>query len=124
MLLVRRGASLHTGTFRPSALHAAVCAGLEGMVTYLVRDMGMDVNERTKSGATPVMLAASTGDRSMVRILVGLGARLYEALLHACHEHYCSMALRLLEDAQSLGDSPLSRREARDQNTAEFSDFV
>lgn len=114
MLLVRCGASLYAEKLCISALHAAVCAGLGSMVIYLVRDMNMDVNTKTKSGATPVMLAASRRDRSMVRILVGLGASLYEPLLHACHENYYSIALQLLEDTYHLEKASLSRKEAWD----------
>lgn len=114
MLLVRCGASLYAEELCISALHAAVCAGLGSVVIHLVRDKGMDVNMRTRSGATAVMLAASRRDQWMVGILVGLGARLYEALLYACHGNYFSIALQLLDDTHHLGEPRLSRKEAWD----------
>ena len=54
------------------------------------------------------MLAASGRGRSRVRVLLGLGARLYEALLHACHENYYSIALQVLATRSTASSISLS----------------
>lgn len=70
LLLARRGASLRPGRFPMNALHASVCGRLYVVAGYLLGERGMDANERTGCGATPMMLALSAGDASMAELLL------------------------------------------------------
>lgn len=62
----------------------------------------MDVNRKTKSGATLMMLAFSSCRGTMVQKLLQLGANVYDALLKACHDHLFTNALLLLDAVAAL----------------------
>lgn len=113
VLLVKRGASLQSHMLGKNALHITVDAGLDKMAAYLVREAKMDVNARTKSGETPIMLAILSGKIPMACLLVGLGARIYDALLQTCHRQEFHVALQLVDMPFTISFCPLSRKEAR-----------
>jgi ankyrin repeat protein len=57
-----------------TALTAAVYAGQDHIVRYLVEEPGADVNSQANSGLTPLYMAALRGQLDMVRTLLNLGA--------------------------------------------------
>lgn len=101
LLLTEYNASLQQDGLSMNALHAAISAGLLHVAKHLVQDRGMDVNERTRCGATPMMLAVTSGNMAMVRLLINHGAGLRELLVHS-RDSRLSATLQLLHD----GDVP------------------
>ncbi|OHE90277.1 hypothetical protein CORC01_14422 [Colletotrichum orchidophilum] len=55
MLLLRRGARLESLEFGINALHQAAAAGLTEVITYLVNEKRMKVNEADNNGDTPLI---------------------------------------------------------------------
>jgi ankyrin repeat protein len=114
LLLVQCGASIVSKKLGMNALHASVQAGLPRVTSHLVQDKNMDVNERSNSGATPVMLAIYSGRPTMVPQLVILGANVYEPLLSACSRYDFIFALKLLDAASSVLTHSLHLQECLD----------
>lgn len=110
-ILARAGAALESETFKLNALHAAARTGLRQLSDYLVKDRGMDVNSKTSSGATPLMLAVSSGEDDMVDHLIHLGANAFEPLLRACHDHQFAYALQILETIGGVREKVLQVQE-------------
>jgi ankyrin repeat protein len=72
--IARRGEEGRMRT-RGMSLNMARCGGktgTEGIVRCI--NLGGDVNYRTSSGSTPLMMAVKRGDYSMVRMLIKYGA--------------------------------------------------
>jgi len=61
---------------RKTCLHYAAFSGNTDLFSYLVQHHGMRINERDGMGCTPILDAIKTGNLSMVRSCVELGARL------------------------------------------------
>lgn len=59
-----------------TCLHYAAFSGNPELLTYLVQYQGMRINDRDSNGCTPMFDAIKSGDLSMVRSCVELGARL------------------------------------------------
>ena len=102
LMLLQHGASEASTIEGLDAFHASIQYGLSNLADYLVKIRKMDVNRKTKSGATPIMLAFSSCRGTMVQKLLQLGANVYDALLKACHDHLFTNALLLLDAAAAL----------------------
>ncbi|KAK0368078.1 hypothetical protein CLIM01_14570 [Colletotrichum limetticola] len=55
MVLLRHGARLMSSEFGINALHQAAAAGLTEVITYLINEKGMEVNEANNNGDTPLI---------------------------------------------------------------------
>ncbi|KAJ3495105.1 hypothetical protein NLG97_g3637 [Lecanicillium saksenae] len=102
LMLLQHGASAEAAIEGLDIIHAAIQYNLLNLVDYLVVTRKVDVNSRTKSGATPIMLAISRGREKLVQKLLHLGASAVDALLKACHDHFFMNALLLLDAAAAM----------------------
>ncbi|KAJ3477394.1 hypothetical protein NLG97_g8853 [Lecanicillium saksenae] len=102
LMLLQHGASTETAIEGLDIFHAAIQYNLLNLVDYLVVTRKVDVNSRTKSGATPIMLAISSGRGRLVPKLLRVGANAVDALLKACHDHFFTNALLLLDAAAAM----------------------
>ncbi|TQV90229.1 ankyrin repeats (3 copies) domain-containing protein [Cordyceps javanica] len=102
MLLLQHDASETSSIEGLDAFHASIQYGLSDLAEYLVKNRNMDVNRKTKSGATPIMVAFSSRKGAMVHKLLQLGANVYDVLLKACHDHLFTNALLLLDAAAAV----------------------
>ena len=76
-LLLEHGAHIHQVSHNPlrnQALHACISLGNSAEVAALLVDAGADVNFRAAGGYTPLHLAASSGNREIVLLLLKAGA--------------------------------------------------
>lgn len=99
ILLVKRGASLVSRSLGFNALHASACAGFQQLTSLLVLEKNMDVTSKSACGATPIMLAASSGRGAIVHQLITLGSPIYETLARDCVRQDFESALHILETA-------------------------
>jgi hypothetical protein len=102
LMLLQHGASTETAIEGLDILHAAIQYNLFNLVEFLFMTRKVDVNSKTKSGATPIMLAMSFGRGRLVQKLLRLGANAFDALLKACHDHFFTNALLLLDAAAAM----------------------
>lgn len=114
LMLVRRGASVTSERIGMNALHASVYSGLRRIAVHLVQCNNMDINERSRCGATPVMLAIYSGNAAMVPVLIGLGANVYDPLLSAFSGYDFEFALKLLDAANITLTNGLQLHECLD----------
>ncbi|KDN71879.1 hypothetical protein CSUB01_09612 [Colletotrichum sublineola] len=67
LTLMRRGASLESKAFGINALHQAAAAGLRDVISYLVEERGIDINEGDRNGDTPLIHSMlSTTPKDMI----------------------------------------------------------
>ena len=114
LLLMRSGASacVMSGL---NCMHIAVEAGLQQLVEYLVVERKIDVNSRSASGKTSIMLAIiwAKSDAQLAQ-LVRLGADVQEALRQACHALSYEGATRLLDVGGSRLQEVMSLKHVAD----------
>jgi len=85
---LRACAALFPATTPPNALNATGlaplhCAGDAAVASYLIEDLGVDVDARTRTARrTPLLLACERGDAALVRVLLAAGADANAAALH------------------------------------------
>ena len=76
-LLLEHGAHIHQVSHNPlrnQALHACIALGNSVEVARVLIEAGADVNATAAGGYTPLHLAASSGNREMVSLLLEAGA--------------------------------------------------
>ena len=57
---------------KETALHAAVCNGLEDMVSFLL-EQGSNISKRDKQGRTPLVRAVDKGNQKILELLIEAG---------------------------------------------------
>ncbi|KAL4403411.1 hypothetical protein CABS03_15240 [Colletotrichum abscissum] len=108
MILLRRGARLESSEFGINALHQAAAAGLTEVITYLVDEKGMEVNEADNNGDTPLIHSLlSPSPETVIGQLAQFGVDVNQpttidtwrmtALSMACEDGMFSAALALLK---------------------------
>ncbi|KAL4404028.1 hypothetical protein CABS03_14903 [Colletotrichum abscissum] len=108
MVLLRRGARLESSEFGINALHQAAAAGLTEVITYLVDEKGMEVNEADNNGDTPLIHSLlSPSPETVIGQLAQFGVDVNQpttidtwrmtALSMACEDGMFSAALALLK---------------------------
>ncbi|KAK5638464.1 hypothetical protein RI129_012759 [Pyrocoelia pectoralis] len=75
-LLLSRGASVDNGNFQTTYLHHATKMGDNSLVLELI-DRGSDLNVRNGDGDTPLVLAVSSNNVEVVKLLLEKGADYY-----------------------------------------------
>ncbi|KAL0929598.1 ankyrin repeat protein [Colletotrichum truncatum] len=119
MILLRRGACLESSSFGINALHQAAAAGLKDVVTYLVDERGLDIDEGDSNGDTPLIhsLLSPTPDDIILHLKnhnVDINKPTSIDMWHvtplsmACEEGMFAVARSLLEagaDATGSGDT-------------------
>ncbi|KAI6080819.1 ankyrin repeat-containing domain protein [Hypoxylon rubiginosum] len=82
--LLYRGASLTMEGLDINALHLASAANLPDIVTYLVREKGMDINSEDRDGDTPLVYAILSPDttKEFIAYLVQIGADVNKTAVH------------------------------------------
>jgi ankyrin repeat protein len=76
-LLIDHGAILTT-TARPdcrNVLHCAAAVGSAETIEFLVKEGGMDLEEKCERGCTPLLIAARSGNIKNAEVLLKLGAK-------------------------------------------------
>ncbi|KAJ2969233.1 hypothetical protein NQ176_g8774 [Zarea fungicola] len=74
LMLLQHGASETSTIEGLDAFHASIQYGLSNLADYLVNIRNVDVNKKSKSGSTPIMLAFSSHRSTMVKKPLQLGA--------------------------------------------------
>ncbi|KAI1092703.1 ankyrin [Rostrohypoxylon terebratum] len=107
MLLLARGAKYrfrNSNNMKFSALHAAALHGLPVLVRYLIKTLGIDVNEPDQSGLLPLHYAVSRRhNQETLQVFIDLGADIHTEVHHrtplskAVTEGYNSNAITLLK---------------------------
>lgn len=97
-----------------TCLHIAVQKGMLRLTEYLILERNMEIDRRSGSGASAIMIALQTGSQPQLEQLARLGANLYEPLIHACHAHNYAGATRLLDTAGSHVTSQLQLQQVAD----------
>ncbi|GKT50510.1 fibronectin type 3 and ankyrin repeat domains 1 protein [Colletotrichum spaethianum] len=117
MVLLRRGARLESPEFGINALHQAVAAGLTEVITYLIDERGLGVDQVDSNGDTPLIHSLlSPSPETVIAHLARFGADVNQPttidtwrmtpLSMACEDGMFSAALSLLEaGADATGES-------------------
>ncbi|KAF4417338.1 Serine/threonine-protein kinase TNNI3K [Colletotrichum fructicola Nara gc5] len=117
MVLLRHGARLECPEFGINALHQAAAAGLADVITYLIEEKGMEVNEVDSNGDTPLIHSLlSPSPETVIGHLARYGVNVNQtttidtwrmtALSMACEDGMFSTALALLKaGADATGEA-------------------
>ncbi|KAI1370752.1 ankyrin repeat-containing domain protein [Hypoxylon crocopeplum] len=94
--LLDQGAARTMGGLDINALHLASAANLRDIVTYLVRDKGMDVNFEDRDGNTPLVYAISSPytAKDFIAHVVEMGADVNKTVVHN-NQHLSPLAFAL-----------------------------
>ncbi|WQF76870.1 Putative ankyrin repeat-containing domain superfamily [Colletotrichum destructivum] len=117
MVLLRRGAHLESPEFGINALHQAAAAGLTEVITYLIEEKGLGVDQVDSNGDTPLIHSLlSPSPETVIAHLARFGVDVNQttmidtwrmtALSMACEDGMFSAALSLVEaGADATGES-------------------
>ncbi|KAI6653450.1 hypothetical protein LOD99_3669 [Oopsacas minuta] len=113
-LLIDFGANLVHSDMTNTALHSASYGGHPDVVEFLIRDVGMDVNQRNNANRTPLYQSITQGHYSVAKVLLGLGAdpnvaltAENETLVHIAVREGEKEILTLLLEAKARPDEAL-----------------
>ena len=114
-LLIEFGANLVHKDMTNTALHSASYGGHPDVVEYLIREVGMDVNQRNNANRTPLFQSITQGHYSVAKVLLGLGADPNvalnddnETLVHIAVREGAKEILTMLLEAKARPDEPLT----------------
>ena len=113
-LLIKHGAHLVDKNMTNTVLHSAAYGGHAHIVEYLIKVVGMDVNQRNNADRTSLFQSITQGHNSVAKVLLHLGAdpnvRLgkdSETLLHVAVREERKEIVRMLLEAKAKPDEPL-----------------
>ena len=113
-LLIEFGANLVHRDMTNTALHSASYGGHPDVVEYLIKEVGMDINQRNTANRTPLYQSITQGHYSVAKVLLGYGAdpnvvlnEENETLVHIAVKEGAKEILSLLLEAKARPDEPL-----------------
>ena len=112
-LLIEFGANLVHRDMTNTALHSASYGGHPDVVEFLIREVGMDVNQRNNANRTPLFQSITQGHYPVAKVLLGLGADPNvilnddETLVHIAVREGAKEILTMLLEAKARPDEPL-----------------
>ena len=113
-LLIEFGANLVHRDMTNTALHSASYGGHPDVVEYLIKEVGMDINQRNTANRTPLYQSITQGHYSVAKVLLGYGADPNvvlndenETLVHIAVREGAKEILSLLLEAKARPDEPL-----------------
>ena len=113
-LLIDYGANLVHKDMTNTALHSASYGGHPDVVEFLIRDVGMNVNQRNNANRTPLYQSITQGHYSVAKVLLGLGADPNvtinddnETLVHIAVREGSKEILTMLLEAKARPDEAL-----------------
>ena len=114
-LLIEHGANLVHRDMTNTALHSAAYGGHAHVVEYLIKEKGMDVNQKNNANRTALFQSITQGHSSVVKALLRLGAdpnvllgKDNETLLHLAIREGRKEFVTMLLEAKAKPDEPLS----------------
>ena len=114
-LLIEHGANLVHNDMTNTALHSAAYGGHAHVVEYLIKEKGMDVNQKNKANRTALFQSITQGHNSVAKGLLRLGAdpnvllgKDNETLLHVAVREGRKEIVSMLLEAKAKPDEPLS----------------
>ena len=113
-LLIKHRAHLVDKSMTNTVLHSAAYGGHAHIVEYLIKVVGMDVNQRNNANRTSLFQIITQGHNSVAKVLLHLGAdpnvglgKNSETLLHVAVRQERKEIVRMLLEAKAKPDEPL-----------------
>ncbi|KAI6649494.1 Ankyrin-3-like isoform X3 [Oopsacas minuta] len=113
-LLIKHGADLVHKDMTNTIIHSAAYGGHAKVVEYLLKEVGMDVNQKNNANRTPLYQSITQGHNSVAKTLLHHGAdpnvllgKDSETLLHVAIREGRKDIVRMLLDAKAKPDEPL-----------------
>ena len=115
-LLIDHGADLVHKNMTNTALHSAAFGGHANIVEYLIKDIGMDVNQLNNAKKTALFQSITQGHNSVAKVLLRYGADPNtflnldnETLVHIAVTNGRKEILKMLLNAKGKPDEPLKK---------------